>query len=129
MSAHERYLKMKSMLKATLAMQAEVDEGVRSATCSKNLATKLLDTTYSVKNSASMVLTAMETKHQQHVVRLAQLGTTLDDEASAILLKLGQQQSDATLLLTETITARDSISTWDERFQDQISTASTSFST
>ena len=54
MSANERYLKMESMLKATLAMQAEVDEGVRSVTCSKNSTIKLLDATYSLTNSASM---------------------------------------------------------------------------
>ena len=109
----------------TLALYATADEGVRDIVISKTKAKTVLGETKSVKNHTSRILTQVEVKQQQHVERTAQL----DDKASAILINLSKQQSDATLLLAEAVTTRDSISKWDERFQDQLSTASKYFST
>ena len=113
----------------TLTLYARADEGVREIVISKTEAKEVLKETKSVKNVTSQVLQQVEMKQQQHVERTAQLETKLDEKASAILIKLSKQHSDATLIPADSVTTRYSISKWDERFQDQLTMSSESFST
>ena len=112
-----------------MALYATADEGVREIVISKTKAKTVLGETKSVKNVTSRILTQMEVKQRQHVEHTVQVETTLHENVSNILHKLSNQQNDATLLLAESVTTRDSISKWDERFQDQLAMASTYFTT
>ena len=99
-------------------MRGEANESLRAVNCLKNSTKKALQDTLSLKNDAYIVLKDVARTHNDSVARLGTTESTFDNEASIILAKLRQQQSDGALLLTKKTSTRDSFSNWEERFYE-----------